>query len=154
MWCLCKIFKADISWNAMSIISSLLINLLVSSLSNEVPQNWATTIVRSKQINLILVWFHAIFYTIKIYYKPCFPLMISKYWQRFWWTIVFNFCERPYIVIELGVRGNPLLPHVSPLCGWAKKVMAPSCICSFSKISSCIMPVTTGLNDTTHNLLL
>lgn len=44
--------------------------------------------------------------------------------------------------MELGVRGSPLLPQVSPLWGRAKNVIAPSCICSFSSTLSCIAPAT------------
>lgn len=58
---------------------------------------------------------------------PCFPLVISTYWQSLGWVTVLRIWKRPRILIELGVRGRPLLPQTSWGRAEAKKVKAPSC---------------------------
>lgn len=57
---------------------------------------------------------------------PCFPLDMSTYWQSLGWVTVLRIWKRPRILMELGVRGRPLLPHTSWGRAEAKKVKAPS----------------------------
>lgn len=57
---------------------------------------------------------------------PCFPLEMSTYWQSLGWVMVLRIWKRPRILMELGVRGSPLLPQTSCGRAEAKKVKAPS----------------------------
>lgn len=58
-------------------------------------------------------------------YSPCLPLVISTYWQSLGWVIVLRIWNLPKILMELGVRGRPLLPQTSWGRAEAKKVEAP-----------------------------
>lgn len=58
---------------------------------------------------------------------PCLPLEMSTYWQSLGWLIVLRIWNRPRILMELGVRGRPLLPQTSWGRAEAKNVKAPSC---------------------------
>lgn len=57
---------------------------------------------------------------------PCFPLEIATYWHSLGWVMVLRIWKRPRILMELGVRGSPLLPQTSWGRAEAKKVEAPS----------------------------
>lgn len=57
--------------------------------------------------------------------SPCFPLEISTYWHSLGWVMVLRIWKRPKILMELGVRGSPLLPQTSCGRAEAKKVKAP-----------------------------
>lgn len=52
---------------------------------------------------------------------------MSTYWQSLGCIIVLRIWNRPRILMELGVRGRPLLPQTSWGRAEAKKVKAPSC---------------------------
>lgn len=62
-----------------------------------------------------------------IFFIPCLPLEMSTYWQSLGWIKVLRIWNRPRILMELGVRGRPLLPQTSWGRAEAKKVKAPSC---------------------------
>lgn len=51
---------------------------------------------------------------------------MSMYWHSLGCVTVLRIWKRPRILMELGVRGRPLLPHTSWGSGEAKKVKAPS----------------------------
>lgn len=70
------------------------------------------------------IWIKSAIYHIFI---PCLPLEMSTYWQSLGWIKVLRIWNRPRILMELGVRGRPLLPQTSWGRAEAKKVKAPSC---------------------------
>lgn len=72
------------------------------------------------------IFFHkTITITLLNRYSPCLPLVISTYWQSLGWVIVLRIWNLPKILMELGVRGRPLLPQTSCGRAEAKKVEAP-----------------------------
>lgn len=91
--------------------------------SNETSINKTVLHDRKKRLSLSLTG-RNVNLTKKV--VPCFPREMSMYWHSLGCVRVLRIWKRPRILMELGVRGSPLLPHTSWGSGEAKKVKAPS----------------------------